>query len=187
MNFDLDFSRVRMACLADASRFRIVLTLLEAELCVSELASRVGLSQSCTTRHLQALQGVGLVRGSRDGKRVMFRAEQGARDVFDLLGATLGVERAGQAGKPATRSSRPGRAARGAAASLEGNGVGNGGGDQDPIFDLATPGTTDGASQCRRAGAGPMVREDAQGDASTLEELPAPRAPRRSDLEDFLL
>jgi DNA-binding transcriptional ArsR family regulator len=67
--------RVRrlMSCLGDPSRFRLVRTLLERERCVTELAAAVGLSQSCTTRHLQALQREGLVRGKRDGKRVMFR------------------------------------------------------------------------------------------------------------------
>jgi hypothetical protein len=39
----------------------------------------VGLSQSCTTRHLQALERAGLVKGTRDGKRVVFRtAPRGA-------------------------------------------------------------------------------------------------------------
>ena len=42
-----------LACLGDSSRFRIVLSLLERELCVTELAAQVELSQSCTTRHLQ--------------------------------------------------------------------------------------------------------------------------------------
>ena len=67
--------RVRrlMSCLGDPSRFRLVRALLERERCVTELAAAVGLSQSCTTRHLQVLQREGLVRGKRDGKRVMFR------------------------------------------------------------------------------------------------------------------
>jgi len=89
MNRSLDFSRQRLACLSDASRFRLVLNLLESEGCVSDLARRVGLSQSCTTRHLQALQGVGLVKGVRDGKRVVFRAQQEARDMVSLLGASI--------------------------------------------------------------------------------------------------
>ena len=40
---------------------------------MSELAARVGLSQSCTTRHLQALERVGIVRSERAGKRVITR------------------------------------------------------------------------------------------------------------------
>lgn len=64
--------RERMACLADESRFRIVLALAGAEQCVSELARTVGLSQSCTTRHLQSLARRGLVQGSRRGRQVVF-------------------------------------------------------------------------------------------------------------------
>lgn len=40
---------------------------------VSQLAKAVRLSQSCTTRHLQSLERAGLVKGVRDGKRVVFR------------------------------------------------------------------------------------------------------------------
>jgi DNA-binding transcriptional ArsR family regulator len=61
-----------LACLGHTSRFEMVRQLLETERCVSELAVVVGLSQSCTTRHLQALQRHGLVCGARAGKRVMF-------------------------------------------------------------------------------------------------------------------
>ena len=64
--------RDRMACLADPSRFSIVLVLAGGEQCVSAIAREVGLSQSCTTRHLQALQRLGLVRGERRGREVMF-------------------------------------------------------------------------------------------------------------------
>ena len=71
----IDQSRTRriFACLGDPSRFRLVATLIASEFCVTDLAREVGLSQSCTTRHLQALQREGLVAGIRRGKRVMFR------------------------------------------------------------------------------------------------------------------
>jgi len=62
-----------LACLSDLSRFRLVTQLAERERCVTELATEVGLSQSCTTRHLQALQRQGIVRGVRQGKRVVFQ------------------------------------------------------------------------------------------------------------------
>src|SRR5262245_31275761 len=68
-------SRMRslLACLGDRSRFRVVASLLDREACVTELAERVGLSQSCTTRHLQALAREGIVLRTREGKRVVFR------------------------------------------------------------------------------------------------------------------
>ena len=62
-----------LACLGDPSRFRVVATLFGGEYCVTDLAGKVGLSQSCTTRHLQALLREGLVTRDRQGKKVMFR------------------------------------------------------------------------------------------------------------------
>jgi DNA-binding transcriptional ArsR family regulator len=61
-----------LACLGDQSRFKVVRELSRGERCVTELASRIGLSQSCTTRHLQALEREGLVESVRLGKRVVF-------------------------------------------------------------------------------------------------------------------
>ena len=77
-----------LACLAVPSRFRLVRAIAEADLCVGELAISVGLSQSCTTRHLQALERAGLVRGKREGRRVRFTLCQdadGARSILDLV------------------------------------------------------------------------------------------------------
>src|SRR5215831_3132789 len=63
-----------LAALAAPRRFELlVLMLTGADRSVSQLAEAVGLSQSCTTRHLQALSRAGLVKGVRDGKRVVFR------------------------------------------------------------------------------------------------------------------
>jgi DNA-binding transcriptional ArsR family regulator len=59
--------------MGDPSRFRVVVALIGGERCVGDLAIALGRSQSCTTRHLQALGREGLVRGRREGKRVMFR------------------------------------------------------------------------------------------------------------------
>ncbi|HYM80809.1 MAG TPA: helix-turn-helix domain-containing protein [Candidatus Limnocylindria bacterium] len=65
-------SRRQLACLGDASRFHLVRLLRARRLCVTELADEVGLSQSCTTRHLQALKQAGLVCAERRGKRVLY-------------------------------------------------------------------------------------------------------------------
>lgn len=69
-----------LAVLAPPRRFGLLLLLLSGvDRSVCQLASAVGLSQSCTTRHLQALERAGLVKGTRDGKRVVFRtAPRGA-------------------------------------------------------------------------------------------------------------
>jgi DNA-binding transcriptional ArsR family regulator len=85
-------SRLVLACLGVASRFRLVRALAESERCVGELAVAVGLSQSCTTRHLQALQQVGLVKGHREGRRVRFRLRADAPGLATLLGWALSGE-----------------------------------------------------------------------------------------------
>ena len=52
---------------------------------MTELAHAIGLSQSCTTRHLQYLEREGLVRGDRQGKRVVFRLRSDRARVRELL------------------------------------------------------------------------------------------------------
>jgi len=121
-------SRDILACLGDPSRFRLVLSLLECERCVTELAAQVGLSQSCTTRHLQYLEREGLVRGVRQGKRVVFQLRSDRTRVRDLLawvtaashdrlpqrvsGAEVHTDGGDGTGGPALPARAPGRAAR---------------------------------------------------------------------------
>jgi DNA-binding transcriptional ArsR family regulator len=78
-----------LACLSDPSRFRLVTRLAEGGRCVTELAMDVGLSQSCTTRHLQALQRQGIVRGIRQGKRVVFQICSSESGLHPVLGWAL--------------------------------------------------------------------------------------------------
>lgn len=92
MNQQASRSREILACLGDASRFRLVLSLLERERCVTELAERVGLSQSCTTRHLQFLEREGVVRGLRQGKRVVFHLRADRPRVRELLAWLVGAQ-----------------------------------------------------------------------------------------------
>ena len=82
-------ARPVLACLGVASRFRLVRALAVADRCVGELAEAVGLSQSCTTRHLQALERVGLVKGHREGRRVRFSLRAEAPGLSGLLGWAL--------------------------------------------------------------------------------------------------
>jgi DNA-binding transcriptional ArsR family regulator len=60
-----------LEALGHGSRFRIVLALCDRERHVSDLALEIGLSQSCTTRHLQALERAHVIRTHREGKRVL--------------------------------------------------------------------------------------------------------------------
>ena len=78
-----------LAVLGPPRRFQLMLLLLSGvDRSVSQLARAVRLSQSCTTRHLQALERAGLVKGLRDGKRVVFRPaprDEAARGVVASL------------------------------------------------------------------------------------------------------
>jgi ArsR family transcriptional regulator len=85
MNEQLERSQRVLACLGDRSRFRVVAELRSREWCVTDLARQVGLSQSCTTRHLQALEREGLVRRVRQGKRVFFRLCESEPGIAGLL------------------------------------------------------------------------------------------------------
>jgi DNA-binding transcriptional ArsR family regulator len=97
-----------LACISDPSRFRVLKELAREELCVTELAKRVELSQSCTTRHLQALGRVGAVLRRRAGKRVVFKIDPQPR--LTQLMEWMQIEpRPSPAKKPAPghRTSRP--------------------------------------------------------------------------------
>lgn len=93
-----------MSCLGDPSRYQLVSQLVRGERCVSDLARQVGLSQSCTTRHLQALQREQIVRRERAGKRVLFRLCLDEPQVGDLLAWAMAA-RAGKQGS--RRTARP--------------------------------------------------------------------------------
>ena len=76
-----------LQCLGDGSRFRVMTELVRVDRCVTELAVLVGLSQSCTTRHLQVLERAGLVSSRRSGKRVVFCVREDPRVVALLAWA----------------------------------------------------------------------------------------------------
>ena len=169
-------SRNILACLGDSSRFRIALLLLEGERCVTELALAVGLSQSCTTRHLQYLEREGLVRGARQGKRVVFRLRSERARVRELLAWVTSAS----ADIPAADLS-------GADIHVEAG-------------DAAVPSHAPPRVRSRRAPAGPRAARDAQGRhpaapaetrTSSAENRAGPDVggpPERSDdMEDWLL
>jgi DNA-binding transcriptional ArsR family regulator len=89
-----------LASLGAPSRFRIALCLLEGDRCVGDIAAAIGLSQSCTTRHVQALERNGVVRSRRDGKRVLVALELARAGLAEVLGVAAGP--AGAAPREAT-------------------------------------------------------------------------------------
>jgi DNA-binding transcriptional ArsR family regulator len=58
--------------LGDITRLRIVAALLDAELCVCDLAATVGASESAVSHHLRSMREQGLVRARRDGRLVYY-------------------------------------------------------------------------------------------------------------------
>jgi DNA-binding transcriptional ArsR family regulator len=63
--------------LADPTRRRIVEQLGRAPANAGEIADRLPVSRQAVVKHLALLEGAGLVRGERDGRRVVFRLTPG--------------------------------------------------------------------------------------------------------------
>lgn len=86
---DAALSRLGRA-LADPTRCRILLALLEGPQYPAELALRLGLSRSNTSNHLSCLRGCGLVVVTHEGRQARYdmadRALRSAlRDLLDVL------------------------------------------------------------------------------------------------------
>lgn len=57
---------------ADTTRIKILFALMEQELCVAELASIVGATQSAVSHQLRTLKQARLVKFRRDGKNIFY-------------------------------------------------------------------------------------------------------------------
>jgi len=73
--------------LADPTRARIVFALSQAELCVCDLASLVGISMSAVSHQLRLLRSLGLVRFRKQGRLAYYALND--RHVEQLLGDAL--------------------------------------------------------------------------------------------------
>jgi len=60
--------------LGDGSRLRIVLSCMDAPICVQDIAGGLGLSASLVSHHLRLLRAARLLRAERRGKRVYYSA-----------------------------------------------------------------------------------------------------------------
>lgn len=61
--------------LGDASRVRIIATLVGYELNVSALAKEVGISPSAVSHHMRILRQMRFVRARKDGREVYYRLD----------------------------------------------------------------------------------------------------------------
>jgi DNA-binding transcriptional ArsR family regulator len=182
-----------MACVSDPSRFQLVSRLALGECCVSDLARRVGLSQSCTTRHLQVLARYGVARGRRQGKRVVFQLCTERATVRALLRWALSNVPAaaeteqhrpptGPKGRVRSRSSR---AARNDPAVTESSAT-------EPAASAESSRTTpapshSGSTSSEPATARQRSAEPDESAAAPANLEPPRRRPIYEELEDFLL
>lgn len=75
------------AALGDPTRLRIIAALVGRELCVCDLASTVGQSESAVSHSLGLLRSLGLVRPRRDGRRVYYALDD--EHVASMYGQAL--------------------------------------------------------------------------------------------------
>ena len=61
--------------LCDPTRVRLLTALAREELCVCDLATLVGISESATSHQLRFLRNLRLVRARRDGRMVYYRLD----------------------------------------------------------------------------------------------------------------
>lgn len=61
----------------DATRIRILYALFESELCVGDIASLLGMSQSAVSHQLKILKDAALVRFRRVGKNIYYALADG--------------------------------------------------------------------------------------------------------------
>ncbi len=73
--------------MADSNRAKMVYSLLQQELCVCDLATVVGLSDSAVSQHLRVLRTLRLVRSRKEGKMVYYSIAD--NHVSDLLAVCL--------------------------------------------------------------------------------------------------
>lgn len=77
--------------LADPTRRRILLVLLEGGAYPAELAAQLGLGRTNISNHLACLRGCGLVSATREGRQVRyeFASPRLAHAIADLVGLEL--------------------------------------------------------------------------------------------------
>lgn len=63
--------------LGDASRMKIVLSLMEGELCVYHICQITGAKQSATSQHLRKLKDSGIIKSRKEGNQVLYSLKDG--------------------------------------------------------------------------------------------------------------
>jgi DNA-binding transcriptional ArsR family regulator len=85
--------------LGDATRAKIVFSLLHQDLCTCDLAELTGISESAVSQHIRVLRGLRLVKSRRAGKQVFHSLDDA--HITILLQVGLSHVRDGDADHPA--------------------------------------------------------------------------------------
>jgi|SRR5215218_3033674 len=72
---DVDAIAATFSVLGDPTRIRILDALSDGELCVCDLAARVGISESAVSHQLRLLRGMRLVRPRRAGRQIFYSVD----------------------------------------------------------------------------------------------------------------
>ena len=92
--------------LADPTRFKIVHSLLQQELCTCDIAALVGISESGVSQHLRILRTLRLVKFRRAGKLVYYSLNDSHISLLVQIGLThQGHELDGDLGPPSPATS----------------------------------------------------------------------------------
>ncbi|MEM2908511.1 MAG: metalloregulator ArsR/SmtB family transcription factor [Candidatus Hadarchaeales archaeon] len=73
MQKPIDNQLALLKCIADETRFKILLMLKDGERCVCEIFRELGKEQSLISHHLRIARRCGLVEGVRQGKWIRYR------------------------------------------------------------------------------------------------------------------
>lgn len=78
--------------LADENRLRVLNVLAKKELCVCEMESILGITQSNTSRHLIKLSEAEIIRSEKKGQFVFYSLNPKTMDQFPFLKSLIGQE-----------------------------------------------------------------------------------------------
>ena len=73
--------------MADYTRMKIIYALIEKELCVTEIAEIVNMSQTAVSYQLRILRGARVVKHRRDGKMIFYSIDDD--HVSDIINITV--------------------------------------------------------------------------------------------------
>jgi ArsR family transcriptional regulator len=72
-----------LKAVSDGTRFKIINTLKDGELCVCYFPQRLGISQSATSQHFKVLRSAKLVNMRREGTKRLYRLSAKGRSVLE--------------------------------------------------------------------------------------------------------